>query len=370
MKPLIYRLTLFALLLTYTATRANAPYFIAGKVTDEKGALVAGATVFISGSQKVTVTNNEGRFFFNNIDAGTYHLSVQMLGYKSYTQNVLVQTESADLSITLKVKPIMLKTVKIGSDASWAKNYQTFKKHFLGITPNGQHCTILNPEVISFGTQPNVLTAEADELLIIENKALGYRIRYLLKAFTCNQTRSSANYDGDPIFEPMEGTETEQAAWAANRLKTYKGSLMHFLRAVYHNTVSQEGFIANQLYSVPKNLGKSLLADPRPVKFDTIVSVIDTSFISAKFTSLYVDYDSTITKAAKVDSTKKKFSLNANGTIASPTGSIAKLYLKEAIIDSRGNYVDYRTFLLQGLWGRRGIADQLPFEYQPTIAAN
>lgn len=365
MKPLFYRLLLFALLFTYTTARANGPYFIAGKVVDEKGIAVAGATVFISGSQMVTVANDEGRFIFNSIDAGTYHLSVQMLGFSSYTQNVLVQTESANLSITLKVKPIMLKTVKIGGDGNWAKNYEIFKRHFLGITPNAQYCTILNPEVISFGTQGKKLTAEADELLIIENKLLGYRIRYLLKAFDCNPAVHTASYDGDPIFEPLDGTDAEKAKWATNRLNTYQGSLMHFLRALYSNTVLKEGFIANQLYVLKNSFG-NFHADPRPVKFDTIVNVLDTSFIAAKFSSLYVNYDKK--KAAKLatmsaDSVKKRL-------VMSPTGSVLNLYLKEAVIDSRGNYVDYRTFLLQGLWGRRGIADQLPFEYQPTIITN
>ncbi|MFD2145034.1 carboxypeptidase-like regulatory domain-containing protein [Mucilaginibacter antarcticus] len=357
------RILLFALFFSNATAWASAPYFIAGKVVDEKGAVVAGATVFISGSQKVTVTNDEGRFIFNSIDAGTYHLSVQMLGYNSLTQNVMVQTESVNLNLTLKVKPIVLNTVNIGGDGNWAKNYELFKRHFLGITPNAQHCKILNPEVISFGTQGKKLTAEADELLIIENKLLGYRIRYLLKSFNCTPAMHTASYDGDPIFEPLQGTDADSTNWAANRLNTYKGSLMHFLRAVYTNSVLQEGFIANQLYVLKNSFG-NFHADPRPVKFDTIVNVLDTSFVAAKFNSLYINYDPK--KAAELatmsaDSVKKRL-------IMSPTGSVLNLYLKEAVIDRRGNYVDYRTFLLQGLWGRRGLADQLPFEYQPNIA--
>ncbi|NNU34479.1 hypothetical protein HK413_10800 [Mucilaginibacter sp. S1162] len=45
-------------------------------------------------------------------------------------------------------------------------------------------------------------------------------------------------------------------------------------------------------------------------------------------------------------------------------GSILNLFLDKAIVDRKGSYTDYRTFLIQGNWGRRRIGDQLPFEYQ------
>ncbi|MES2807477.1 MAG: carboxypeptidase-like regulatory domain-containing protein [Bacteroidota bacterium] len=365
MSPLFYRLLLFLMLFVPAAARAQGLYAISGKVVDEKNIAIAGAAVFLSGSQKITTTNDEGKFVLNYLGAGTYNVSVQSMGFNPATQNVLVQSKSVDLNIALTTKPITLKTVNIGSKDSWAKNFEIFKRHFLGITSNAQHCKILNPEVISFGTQGKKLTAEADELIIVENKFLGYRIRYSLRAFSCNPTARTASYDGDPMFEPMQGTAGNQANWAANRLYTYNGSLMHFLRSVYNNTVLQEGFIANQLYVLKGGLG-SFYADPRPVRFDTIVNVLDTSFVAAKFTSLYITFDrkkATALATMPADSLKKRLTVEANG-------SVLNLYLKEAVIDQRGNYVDYRSFLVQGLWGRRGIADQLPFEYQPNIVSH
>jgi hypothetical protein len=46
-------------------------------------------------------------------------------------------------------------------------------------------------------------------------------------------------------------------------------------------------------------------------------------------------------------------------------GSIMTLFLENAILDKKGSYVDYRSFYIQGFWGKKRLGDQLPFEYQP-----
>jgi hypothetical protein len=41
----------------------------------------------------------------------------------------------------------------------------------------------------------------------------------------------------------MHSTDTaKQNLWAANRLKAYKGSLLHFMRSVYNRQLKEEGF--------------------------------------------------------------------------------------------------------------------------------
>jgi hypothetical protein len=161
----------------------------------------------------------------------------------------------------------------------------------------------------------------------------------------------------------LEGTPEMKAQWAKNRIEAYQGSLMHFLRSVYTDNVLKEGFISNQLYIK----GRALMADPRPMRTDTIVTVIDSSFISLKFTSIYVVYNpakAADIRARGVDTTKNK-AIWSN-TMDS-MGSVLNLYLPKAVVDRKGSVTDYRTFLLQGYWGRRRIGDQLPVEYQPPL---
>ncbi|WP_175270154.1 hypothetical protein [Mucilaginibacter humi] len=104
--------------------------------------------------------------------------------------------------------------------------------------------------------------------------------------------------------------------WEKNRLETYKGSFMHYLRSVYANAVTSEGFITNQLFSAhnikndPVSLDK-IAIDPRPLRYDTLATVIDTSFISLKSPDFYLTYDpKKLTPSLKSPLRKIKYTLN------------------------------------------------------------
>jgi hypothetical protein len=365
MKAILNKLFFILLLFANTSIWAQGNFSISGTVFDENKTPVKGATVFISGSEKITATNEAGGFTFGNIDPGTYQFSVKMLGYAPYAQNVIIK-ESVNIVIALKVKPNVLNEVVIGSNNDHKTNYQVFKQAFLGTSKNAKNCEIINPEILSFSTKRNLLLAEADDFLIIENKRLGYRIRYLLKDFQYDAASTIALYDGETNFEQLQGTAKAKKEWTKNRLDIYKGSFMHFLRSVYNNTTLKEGFVTYALYK--KNAGPisfntvtRIHVDARPVKFDTLVNLLDTSFISLKFKQLYVTYD-----PKKAASGKPNQSDVIQKTIqVDEKSSIIVLYLKEAIIDRKGSYTDYRDFFIEGNWGNKRVGDQLPFEYQP-----
>ncbi|NNU34481.1 carboxypeptidase regulatory-like domain-containing protein [Mucilaginibacter sp. S1162] len=91
MKPL-YRLLFIFILLVNVKVFAQGRYTVAGIVTDESGVIQKGATVFISGSKKITTSDDAGQFEFNDIDAGTYQLSVKLLGFYPFTENIQCMT--------------------------------------------------------------------------------------------------------------------------------------------------------------------------------------------------------------------------------------------------------------------------------------
>jgi hypothetical protein len=366
MKLLPKILIIILFILVNVTLKAQTNYTVSGTIYDEKGAALKAATVFLNESKKVTATNDAGQFRFLDLEVGTFQLTVKMLGYHPTSQNVIIKDKSINVHITLVVKPIILKEVIIGKDNNWNKNYQIFKDQFLGRSANTKMCVITNPKVISFITNKQELIAEADEFLIIDNKELGYRIHYLLKNFHHNINTYRTSYDGDMNFEEMKGTEKQEQQWSINRLKAYKGSFMHFLRSVYTNSALNEGFIARQIHRIRQgNLGP-LSPDPQQIDFDTVVTPVDTSVKSMKFNSIYVMYDpSEATKLLSgIVKTGNKQDLRYK---MANTGTIVNLNLKEAIIDRKGSYADYRTFLLQGYWGRKRIGNQLPFEYQPPL---
>ena len=363
-------LFIFSLVVSVHAL-AQEQFKLSGTVTDENNALIKGATVFISGSQKITSTDDKGHFAFNNLNSSSYQLVIKALGYENYFQNVMLNKKDIDLNIQLKIKPYTLKEVVIGVDKKRDERYNLFLANFLGDSRNANNCKILNPEILhlEYNKEYKNLEASTDDFLIIENKRLGYRIKYLLKIFEYGYVTHATVFDGETSFEDMKGSADQKKKWAENRLKEYNGSLMHFLRALYKGKDEplKEGFLLRPIY---EQIGEgeqgrgTLFSVGAPIKYDSLVTVVDTSFISLKFKSkLYVVYDPKL--VAKMQTQPPIPATDRKWTRFGYFDSILILSSKQAIIDSRGRYTDYGAFLIDGNWGEMRLADQLPYEYQP-----
>ena len=350
------RLALFLLLILFCAlnsfrAQAQGLFTISGTVSNNKGTPIEAATVFIDGSKKITSTSSTGGFSFPGMPPGTYHLVVNMLGYSSVKLDVVVTDNAKALKITLNEKQIALKTVEIGNGSSAL--LKLFIKYFLGESENAKSCKILNPEVLDFSSQKSLTEASSDEFLVIENSRLGYRIKYLLRSFKYNSTNEVTIYDGECIFENMEGPEAKKLEWKANRKDAYEGSLMHYLRSLYKNQSRQEGFLT---YPV-ENLSYPLEIDPNPMNTEQIVEHVDSNFMVFAYKQrLYTLFDKK--KAAQ----KPKYINKSETRHVEKMGSILQL---DAPIDRQGGYANYKDILIQGFWGRKRIGDQLPLEYEP-----
>ena len=65
---------------------------VEGSVTDQAGAPVANAQVFVVGTSFGAVTNDKGYYFINNVPVGTYTIRAQFIGYApAEVRNVRVQ---------------------------------------------------------------------------------------------------------------------------------------------------------------------------------------------------------------------------------------------------------------------------------------
>jgi hypothetical protein len=367
MKTIGQLLLVAALLLVVNI--AQAQQNVSGIVTDDNGRPLRSATVFIGGSARVTLTDENGLFNFASVAQGTFKLSAQMLGYESLTQNIIVNNTPVKVEFKLQPKPIALAQVNIGKRGKTDANLELFKQNFLGTSDNARQCVILNPHVINFTTKMNLLLADADAFLIIENHRLGYRIHYLLQDFGYNKAEDIALYHGEFSFEEMEGTDEQKSQWAKNRLQTYQGSFMHFLRSVYANNTLENGFIARPMYGYKRLRVDDKTIDPdmavikdRPVLFDSLITVIDTGFMSFRFRMLYVSYapqKAGIFALNKSDTKKNRYSDSKT--------SILKLATEQAIIDEKGSHTDYRDFYIHGNWAKARVGDQLPVEYKPPV---
>ncbi|MCK8496000.1 hypothetical protein M0L20_29310 [Spirosoma sp. RP8] len=58
-----------------------------------------------------------------------------------------------------------------------------FTNNFIGQSQNADLCRIVNPDVLMFNQSGQTLIVCAQQPLVIDNKALGYRLRFQLDYF-------------------------------------------------------------------------------------------------------------------------------------------------------------------------------------------
>jgi hypothetical protein len=348
------------LLFSFFYSEAQEIYSISGIVKDASGETLPAATIFLDGSEKKTYTNDKGEFILGKLSPGTYELTAHFVGYKASRKNVIIKDKSVVVNLTMEVAEHSLKEVVITNSKSRNKYIELFLKSFLGDTENGKSCYIVNPEIIRFSEQLMHVTAKTSDFLEIENRNLGYRIKYLLRDFKFNRSTLIASYTGECIFENLKGTTDEMNIWNKNRREAYYGSLMHYLRSIYANTADKEGFHS---YAIKNAKKETQQIDTRQLSVQNIAKPIDSNFLEMEFSEpLYVFYDFHKDQSSAGTLTDEERITKA---FNEKTGSIMELYLKKATIDAKGSIVDYRSFLIKGYWGERRIGDQLPFEYVP-----
>jgi hypothetical protein len=222
-------------------------------VDSEKGKPVASASVFLSNTSIGTRADEQGRFSLS-IPNGKFDLIISSVGYETHSETITASQLPDFMTITLKVKADLMATVIIEpfEKDGWEKWGRFFLENFIGTSAAAQECRIKNSDIIRFrnSKKTNELSAYADEPLIIENKALGYTIYYQLETFTYNFKSSYLIYTGYPFFEPMDGSAGRKKKWEKKRQEAYLGSMMHFMRSVYRNTIANEGFEVRALQKI------------------------------------------------------------------------------------------------------------------------
>jgi len=249
---MIRSLYLLGFLLIFSVSGFTQNFSISGKVKDKNGEVIPGAGIYLSGYKTATVTTNDGKFTLGNLKPGNYDVLVQMMGFLPYTKNVILSDKSAVIEITLQENTIQLNEVVIRTDPNRERYINLFKEFFIGKTPNATKCKILNPQVLytDYDDNMRVLTVKSNDFLVIENKALGYRLKYMLQFFEYNYNTHIVYYAGLPNFEELKGSGSKKRLWAKNREIAYYGSSQHFFKSLYQGRSEEEGFIINKLIKI------------------------------------------------------------------------------------------------------------------------
>lgn len=244
---------------------------LTGIVVDvETGEPMTGVSVFVNNSTYGVSTNQQGRFSLARLPKGRHEIVVSLLGYQTMTFVVEVgERPLAPRRIMMDIKSQVLKEVDISpySRSLWEQWGQIFLNAFIGTSSFSRQCKLLNHKDLrfSYDKQNRVLSVSALEPLIIENKALGYRLSYLLEEFFIDYKSGIQFYMGYPKFEELKGSQRVMRRYAQNRQKAYSGSMLHFLRAVYQGNVAENGFEVYPMQRIPnleKQRVKQMRIDP------------------------------------------------------------------------------------------------------------
>jgi TonB-dependent starch-binding outer membrane protein SusC len=79
---------------------------IRGKVINEKGEPIPGASVTLQGLKGGTTTNEKGEFSLKNIPDGNYTLQITFVGHDKFEQSITVSGNALNITATLKQSPI------------------------------------------------------------------------------------------------------------------------------------------------------------------------------------------------------------------------------------------------------------------------
>ncbi|MFC3562444.1 carboxypeptidase-like regulatory domain-containing protein [Pedobacter jamesrossensis] len=388
---------------------SQATFSISGKVKDDKGSL-PGAGVYLSGYKVATVADNNGNFTLANLKPGSYDLLVQMVGYLPYSKSVIISDQSVKIDLILKENTFQLNEVTIRADPNRAKYIKQFTEYFIGITPNSKQCKILNPQVLNvdFDVTKSLLTVKTTEFLIVENKALGYRLKYMLDYFEYNSRTRIIYFSGHPFFEELKASATKKKKYIEAREIAYYGSSQHFFRSLYENRSKEEGFLINKIIKTPnpnrypENVINDMLVKiktlPEKTGVRKVAGKIDEGLLEFwtkqkempkfidKFSRAEVNPDTLVhdfnnnlklinyTDALCIQYTKEKESLAYSNTgfwvfrpLDVPENEISVINLTQGPVRfyANGGVYDSRSMLYEGYWAYEKVGDMVPMDYIP-----
>ncbi len=296
------------------------------------------ATVYFNGTFTGTLSDLNGNFELNILKNVSMPLTISSIGYYSVTMT----DYSADkpLIIYLTPKVYEMNEVVIASKSLVRRrkaNLNMFRNIFLGTTYYGRNCKISNENDITFNydSDKDTLKAFASKPILINNSALGYKITYYLDKFEYSKKDKAMYFAGNMIFtEDLSTNATQVNLYKEMRNEAYRGSRMHFFRALWADNLKSEGF------RVKNSSGRNL-------NYKDIVKDIHGDSLNKNIKFL-------------------KYSENL--TIFYSTRVSWIIFLKEKVSFDKDGYFDQsgRAISWEGEMMNQRVGDMLPYSFKKT----
>ena len=351
---------LFSLLIVFSFTKSfSQQYVITGKVVDTLQQPLSAASIFCQNTTIGTSANSSGEFKLY-LPEGGYNLIITYTGYQTQSIQISNATQSP-ITIVLKPKEKELAEVVIQNSNEvkdgWEKYGKFFTDNFIGTSPLAEKCTLQNPEALKFLflKKKNKLKVLGKEDLIVMNNELGYKIRYKLDSFIYEYNTDMSGFLGYPFYEEMEGGDSLKTVWKKNREKAYYGSRLHFMRAYYDSSLTEEGFVLEMKDTLPGYDKYFPISNPYDT---TLFTNVDSSNVEIYFP----DEVKVIYKKSRADD---KFLAKYKLPKGTPN-QVSAIQVRDVFtIQQNGFFYPQTAIVNTGYWTWKKLADMLPYDYYP-----
>ncbi|HXH68212.1 MAG TPA: TonB-dependent receptor, partial [Candidatus Limnocylindrales bacterium] len=171
MKSSIRRFLIFALCLAFAfcgnAAAQNAKGSVAGRVTDSTGSVLQGAEIELQPGPVTTASGTQGSYFINDLNPGTYTITITYVGFKLFTKVVNVTagqtvTIDAKMDVSSQRDEVLVTAPRVSGEAEQV-NRQRTADNVLQVLSNEVITSLPNANIAdAVGRLPSV-TLERDE---------------------------------------------------------------------------------------------------------------------------------------------------------------------------------------------------------------
>jgi len=174
----------------------DASFSLSGKITDEAGASLAGASVSIPGTNSGVYTDLNGNFIITGLKSGTYRVRVSFVGYAPFMRDVII---SEDTRLNMSLKQQMLEAGEVIVNATRAGEHSPVA-----------YVTIDNTALKNRNTGQDIPFILGLTPSLVETSEAGTGIGYTsLRVRGTDANRINVTIDGIPLNDP----ESQQMFW-------------------------------------------------------------------------------------------------------------------------------------------------------------